>query len=269
MDMRKLLTRSLSGLIYVGLIVGALLLGVPGTAALACVLGLIALLEFDKITGTMSGRALPATLLDSAGVVLLCLSWWRFTIVAWIVVLLLRGVVELYLKDPQPQHNLARSVFAQIYVGLPMGLMLWITGLTGTTMTVLLLFIMIWVNDTGAFLVGSLCGRRRMFERISPKKSWEGFFGGLCLNIIAAVVLCLTCASFFGLAQQWVLWVSLAVCVTAFATWGDLLESLIKRTLGIKDSGNWIPGHGGILDRIDSLLFVMPSAFAFLWLLYN
>ena len=111
-----------------------------------------------------------------------------------------------------------------------------------------------------AYLVGSTCGRRRLFERISPKKSWEGFVGGVACCLIAAAVAwaCQVAPrEFFGLAS----WLVLAATVSIVATLGDLLESLLKRTAGVKDSGNLIPGHGGVLDRIDSLLMVLPAVY--------
>ena len=126
---------------------------------------------------------------------------------------------------------------------------------------------MIWLNDTGAFCVGSMIGRRRLFERISPKKSWEGFWGGMAFSIIAGILLYLFGDGIFGVFDDspW-RWVALGIVVPVFATWGDLAESLLKRTVHVKDSGHLIPGHGGILDRIDSLLLVSPAVVIFLFI---
>ena len=133
-------------------------------------------------------------------------------------------------------------------------------------MILLAMFFFIWINDTGAFLVGSMAGRHRLFERISPKKSWEGFFGGLFF-CIGFAFLCRYCLDgLFNLEHVGAdigFWLGMAITVSVFGTWGDLVESLIKRGLHIKDSGNLIPGHGGILDRIDSLLLVLPSIFLY------
>ena len=115
----------------------------------------------------------------------------------------------------------------------------------------------IWINDTGAYLSGRTFGRRKLCERLSPKKTWEGFWGGFILTLAAGA------ATPFVLCQsvdKLPIWVIYAALVSVFATFGDLFESLIKRRLGVKDSGNLIPGHGGILDRIDSLLAVAPFA---------
>ena len=123
---------------------------------------------------------------------------------------------------------------------------------------ILTMFIMIWLNDTGAFCVGSLIGKRRLFERISPKKSWEGFAGGLVFSIAGGALIYFLFGKWapgLGLAEM----CTLGAVVSVFATWGDLVESLLKRTAGVKDSGHIMPGHGGILDRIDSLLLVAPA----------
>ena len=132
---------------------------------------------------------------------------------------------------------------------------------------VLMMFVMIWLNDTGAYCVGSLFGRHRLCERLSPKKSWEGFWGGMAFCIIAGAVCCFINNGWSmaseGCAISLVKWVGLGMLVSLMSTWGDLFESLIKRSLGVKDSGHLIPGHGGILDRIDSLLLVAPATFVY------
>ncbi|MDE7110081.1 MAG: phosphatidate cytidylyltransferase, partial [Muribaculaceae bacterium] len=179
----------------------------------------------------------------------------------WVFVLICLITLDLYIKSPTPLANMAKSMMSQLYIALPLGIMSTMGQWWGTHL-ILAIFCMIWLNDTGAFIVGSLLGKHRLFERISPKKSWEGFFGGLCFNLIAGALFSNLWADFFGLYGLWQ-WLVMGVVVTLFATWGDLVESLIKRTLHIKDSGNLIPGHGGILDRIDSLLFVMPAVFIY------
>jgi phosphatidate cytidylyltransferase len=126
-------------------------------------------------------------------------------------------------------------------------------------------FMFIWLYDTGAYCVGMLLGRHRLFERISPKKSWEGVIGGIIACVAGAYVTNYWFDEFFQVPDINV-WVGLSVVVAVFATFGDLVESLIKRTVGVKDSGNILPGHGGILDRIDSLLLVAPAVLIYLLL---
>ena len=117
-----------------------------------------------------------------------------------------------------------------------------------------------WVNDTGAYCTGMLLGKHPLFKRISPKKSWEGSIGGAVFSIAAAFAL----AHFFPILST-VEWVGLGLTVVVFGTWGDLTESLMKRYLGIKDSGNILPGHGGMLDRFDSAIMAIPAAVVYLY----
>lgn len=124
------------------------------------------------------------------------------------------------------------------------------------------IFIFTWINDTGAYCTGMLFGQHRLFERISPKKSWEGSIGGGVFSIIGAIVM----AHFFPFMPISI-WIGLALTVVIFGTLGDLTESLLKRTIGIKDSGNILPGHGGMLDRFDSTLMAVPAAVVYLYII--
>jgi phosphatidate cytidylyltransferase len=132
------------------------------------------------------------------------------------------------------------------------------------TILPLSVFIFLWTNDTGAYCVGSLLGRHKLFPRISPGKSWEGSVGGALFVLAAAWAI-----SYFldGAILTTIQWLGLGLVVAVFGTWGDLVESLFKRTLGIKDSGNILPGHGGMLDRFDSSLIAIPAAVVYLYTL--
>ena len=160
-------------------------------------------------------------------------------------------------------------MMSQIYIALSFALLNVLAYHSSATESVsqynpilpLSIFIFNWVNDTGAYCTGMLFGKHRLFERISPKKSWEGSIGGAVFSIIAAIVM----AHFFTFLSTGV-WIGLGLTVVVFGTWGDLTESLMKRTLGIKDSGNILPGHGGMLDRFDSTLMVVPAAVVYLYL---
>lgn len=232
---------------------------------MTAIFGVIATIEFEKITHEINRATVPALLLDMAGVVCLAFSWMLFPLLIWIFILLCRMTLQLYIKSDSQLADMARSMMTQLYIGVPLGVMACIGNWWNLNL-VLAIFMMIWINDTGAFLIGSLLGRHRLFERISPKKSWEGFIGGLVFNLVAAFIFCEYFGNFFALYRPSPLstWLGMSVVVTVFATWGDLVESMIKRNLQIKDSGNIIPGHGGILDRIDSLLFVMPATLVYL-----
>jgi phosphatidate cytidylyltransferase len=117
---------------------------------------------------------------------------------------------------------------------------------------IIALLIFIWVNDTGAYVIGVRFGKHRLCERISPKKSWEGFFGGLMFTVISGLII-----AYYNPQIAWYHWIVLSVAVVIFGTYGDLFESLLKRTIEIKDSGCSLPGHGGFLDRFDSMLLAV------------
>lgn len=272
--MKNVLTRSLTGLVYVGLIIGAILGGNVWMLALCSLFAVLGINEFN----TISDRHGLSTVLNIIDI-LCSLSFIAGTFFVWslgvtgavltlllfLLILMSRSIAALYIRDGNYLADLAHSFMGQLYVTLPLALLLSAYMMSSVSYAmILLMFIMIWLNDTGAFCVGSLIGKHRLFERVSPKKSWEGFFGGLVFAVVAGLVayLWLGDSKFAGYSA-----VSLMIfgaLVSVFATWGDLVESQIKRTLGIKDSGNLLPGHGGILDRIDSLLMVAPLTFIFM-----
>jgi phosphatidate cytidylyltransferase len=121
---------------------------------------------------------------------------------------------------------------------------------------------MLWANDTGAYLFGMKFGKRKLFERHSPKKSWEGFFGGMFTSVLVAVGLSFICTENVA-----IIWVGMAILIASFGTLGDLVESMLKRSLDTKDSGGLLPGHGGLLDRFDGLLLAAPVVYAYLYLI--
>lgn len=271
MDIKKLLVRACSGTIYVGVIIGCILWGDMGVALLGAILAISATIEFEKICQASNNCLYnPELLFDVIAVFLLSISFNPIMpivpIVLWMIVIIARFILELYRKNKNPLKSLELSMLTQIYIGLPLASMSAAAFFYAPKM-VLLVFIMLWLNDTGAYLVGSLIGKNKLFERISPKKSWEGFFGGLFFNILLAIFFFELFPDFGGKNLNIVEWCAMGIIVTVFGTWGDLIESMIKRHLNIKDSGSIIPGHGGILDRIDSFLLAMPTTLIFLLLL--
>lgn len=180
-----------------------------------------------------------------------------------IIPLLLLFIIELYRKNEGPFENIAVSLLGLLYIALPISLLsLLVVPLADgiyNPYPLLLIFVLIWCFDTGAYLSGVAFGRHKLFPRISPKKSWEGVVGGVILTIIAALVF-----SHFYKPVDNLGMVLAAVLAAAGATFGDLAESMLKRSADIKDSGKLLPGHGGLLDRIDSLLFVGPIIYVFL-----
>lgn len=261
MDKKKLLIRTASGLIYCALIVGCILWGELGVLLLACLFSVLGCLEFSKLTQVKGEGLRPEVILDILGCVALSMAYMGLPILIWTLIIMARFILQLYDKDSHPILSLGNSMLGQIYIGFPMCVMTAIAYFLNPMM-LMPVFFLIWINDTGAFLVGSTIGRHRLFERISPKKSWEGFFGGFIFCIIASVLFYYFCNDFFKMTDIHAnlgIWIGLGAIVSIFGTWGDLIESMFKRNQHVKDSGNLIPGHGGILDRIDSLLLVLPA----------
>ena len=176
-------------------------------------------------------------------------------------------IKELFGKQPNPIANLGTIMLSQMYVVLPLSL---INVLAFTPFEcfhseapyyaiTLAIYIFIWINDTGAYLSGITLGKHKMFPRISPKKSWEGAIGGALATIASAFIV----AHFYTFMELWQ-WIGMAIVVILAGTFGDLTESMMKRQLDIKDSGHILPGHGGFLDRLDSMLFAIPAVVAYL-----
>ena len=182
-------------------------------------------------------------------------------------------VSELYTKNKNAVHDLSYTMLGQMYVALPLSMINVLAFRTATDGNIhfyyllpLSVFIFLWTSDTGAYCVGSLFGKHKLFPRISPAKSWEGSIGGGVLVLVAAFLVSLLDQNHGNLSGLNTLqWLGLGLVVTVFGTWGDLVESLIKRTLGIKDSGTILPGHGGMLDRFDSSLLAIPASAVYIY----
>ena len=195
--------------------------------------------------------------------------------IPYLITLIYLFVAELYLKQEDPVNDWAYTMMSQLYIALPFSLLSVLAfqsdgeGIHYVWTIPLSVFVFLWINDTGAYLCGSLLGKHKLFPRISPGKSWEGSIGGGILVIVVAV-LAWHLSELYGenpLGLNALEWAGLGLTVVIFGTWGDLVESLFKRTLGIKDSGNILPGHGGMLDRFDSSLLAIPAAVAYLYTL--
>ncbi len=266
MNLKNLIIRSLSGAVYVALIV----LGIITTQwAFVCLCSLLAFLatrEFLLMTKPDGSKmhlwvdvCSITILVGLLSMILMKLMETPSIVLSVIVIflyLIFRPIMQLYNAKENPVKSLAYSLMPLIYIMLPMVAMMAVYMYSPEIL--LLLFVMIWMNDTGAFLVGCTMGKHRLFERISPKKSWEGFWGGVIFSIISGIAYFYMIPQAMGLSLSF--FIILGIVVSIFATFGDLVESMLKRSLGVKDSGNLIPGHGGILDRIDSLLFVLPAS---------
>lgn len=176
---------------------------------------------------------------------------------------------ELYFKKPSPINDWVHTLFPVIFIALPFAL----TSLLAfdaqgpdsgySPVIPLTLFVFLWCNDVGAYCTGCTIGKHKLFERISPKKTWEGSIGGAVLTMVAAFLLHKFLPDWYSFMPVWV-WIGMALVVVVFGTWGDLIESLMKREMGIKDSGKILPGHGGMLDRFDSALLAIPATVVYL-----
>jgi phosphatidate cytidylyltransferase len=181
--------------------------------------------------------------------------------IPYIIIVLILLISGLYMRNSNPVTHWGLICFSQCYCAGLLSLLCFIPYMQSAVynpLPVLMIFVFIWLNDTGAYLIGSWKGKHRLFQRISPLKSWEGFFGGLAVVIVASLVF-----SRFYTEMAWYYWLAFAVITVVSATWGDLIESLIKRTYGVKDSGNILPGHGGVFDRFDSVVLVSPAVYIF------
>lgn len=263
--MHKFLIRAASGIVYAAVICFAVVYGGWALWLLAIAFTSIGVCELDNMEIGFSRKNLPLFILDAIGAfALLSISVCRYAIILWLLLLAVnwfaarKCLSKADMKKYFPSRN-------ECYLALPMAFML----ACPIGRLPLLVFILLWLNDSGAYIVGSLMGRHKLCPSISPNKTWEGFIGGVVISMLGAWAAAYLGTDFFGMEgfslTQWLL---LAFFVCIFGTLGDLLESKIKRYYSKKDSGNWIPGHGGILDRIDSFLIAFPAAFLLI-LLYG
>lgn len=183
-------------------------------------------------------------------------------------------IAELYRKKEKPFDSLAHTFFPVIYTAIPFSMFPFAafshTGLNSlihhgniifSPGIIIGFFLLVWSNDTGAYLAGIAFGRHKLFERISPKKTWEGFAGGLILAVVVAFLI----SDWLGVVDR-LQWVVISIIISVIGTYGDLVESMLKRSTGVKDSGTIMPGHGGFLDRFDSTILSFPLVYLFITL---
>lgn len=272
--MSNLFVRIISGLVYGGIIIGSCYSAEPGIFFLACFLGFPAIVEWLQFrkgknislqSSMLIGVYLLSLLLYGNIIDLSPIPQYTFQVLIFIFLVSLFTSMAFSRKREIPL-DLFHSTFTFIYIIVPLHLLVRIPFLTDSYEPLLLLsiFIIIWCNDSFAYFSGRLLGKHKLFERVSPNKTWEGFIGGLVFSLAAAYIMSLY-FPFLGMGK----WLGLAAVVIIFATVGDLFESSLKRAYKLKDSGRFMPGHGGILDRIDSLLFALPAAYLYLQALQN
>ena len=280
--LKNLIVRTVTGVFFVVVMVLGILHPHALIALFALITGL-SIWEYTGLVNNIKGGKVNRFISTIAGVYFfLAVAGLRLTptegfiiLVPYVLTILYLLIAELYLKNENPINSWAYTMLGQMYIALPFSMIniLAFQQVGGEQITFdfllpLSIFIFLWTNDTGAYLCGSLLGKHKLFPRISPKKSWEGSIGGGVLVLIVAGVI-----GYFaniGATPHMLsipAWVGLGLVVVFFGTWGDLVESLLKRTLGVKDSGNILPGHGGMLDRFDSSLLAIPAAVVYLYTL--
>lgn len=274
--MNNLLQRTLSGAVFVAILTSSIWFSPYSFLILFCIITAMALHEYHTITNNHAEINISPLIGVIGGVLLFVCSFLHVSQltafpVSVIYAVYVMGVLiaQLFKKEQNPVFNWAYFISGQAMIALPFSLLNHILYVPDWQPIILLsLFVTIWMNDSWAYVFGRLFGKHKLFERVSPKKTWEGFIGGAVMSLLTGV-LCWYVMPFIAPNLELSLWQWLlfAEVIVVFGTLGDLMESLLKRTLQIKDSGNVIPGHGGILDRFDSMLLATPAIYILMQLL--
>jgi phosphatidate cytidylyltransferase len=272
--LKVLITRTLTSLLYATVVVAGILVHPFLFAIVFLALTILALLEFYRMVRMSGGEPQVWSGLVISIVFFISIFGYvagilpPYTIFSVIPLLFLIFIVELYRRKPLPIANIAFTLAGFLYIAFPISLSNllafplnsgkhvfypWI--LFGITIT-------LWMYDSGAYLIGTSLGKHRLFERISPKKSWEGVIGGGIIAMLAGVM-----NAWLFQSIELITWLLISFLVIVSGTFGDLVESMMKRSLEIKDSGNLLPGHGGFLDRLDSFIFTVPMVVTLLYLI--
>lgn len=262
--MNSLATRTITGILFTGTILFCVIFSPYTLVALLGVIGLLCALEFKALFSryiTHPGLWVLLTVL-SYGFFATAYCTGRYIWISPIVVV--PGVVmliHLFKATDDPIKSIGISILGLCYIALPLSLLLLSTHPSHyQSMYIWGVLALVWTNDTLAYVSGSLIGRHKMWEKWSPKKTWEGFAGGIIFTVIGGFVIA------YFTSTSMAFWMLTALYVSSVGTLGDYFESMLKRKLEIKDSGNWLPGHGGMLDRFDNLLMVIPGYFVILTL---
>ncbi len=281
--MNNLITRTVSGIFFVAVMVGAILYDAKTFIVLFGIITALAVWEFCTLVNNKRELQVNRLISTAAGLYLY-LAMMSFCtgasgaaiFIPYLITLMYLLISGLYMRSPRSLENWAFAFASQLYIALPFALMnvlafrmqSGVDGMSGLAYIPALplgLMIFLWTNDMGAYCFGSMLQRFvpfKLFPSVSPHKSWIGSIGGGLVTVIAAVIM----SRYFTFMPP-VQWVGMALVVVVFGTWGDLVESLLKRNLGVKDSGRFLPGHGGVLDRFDSSLLAIPAVVLYLYTL--
>ncbi len=273
--MSNLVQRILTGIVFLAVLIGGILWNEYSFGVLFLVIMLLSLNEFYNLIGR--GASVPqkelglllATTLYCSNYILATEVYSYKILLINIPLLFLVFLHELFINHQHPFKNIAYTFIGLIYVAVPFSLLPYVytfpeIHLTGESSPAFIMgtFLILWTNDIMAYVVGSLFGRTKLFERISPKKSWEGAIGGGVFGWVMAYI----CSIIFG-ELQLLEWLGLATIIVVFGSIGDLIESMFKRSINVKDSGKILPGHGGMLDRFDAILIASPFVLSYLILI--
>ncbi|WP_422092037.1 phosphatidate cytidylyltransferase [Tenacibaculum ovolyticum] len=260
--MRNLITRSISGLVYAIIFISAILFSAESYIALISIFSAICVFEFSRILNLKN--SIPYLLL--AGVIVLSIIAIPPYIDSFLIAFSFIGLIGLlyYLISTKPikTATISQKITLHItYLILPFYYLIKLPfiGNDYHPNIIILIILMIWTNDSFAFFVGKNFGKHKLFESVSPKKTIEGFIGGLLFAIIAGFLIG-KYSTYFSISN----WIIIAVIVAVFGSLGDLVESKFKRQAKVKDSGTIMPGHGGLLDRLDSLFFLAPFVYFYI-----
>ena len=283
--MSNFVTRTITGVLFVLIILTCFLRPLSMTLLFALVTGMT-IWEFTGLVNQRENVNVNRFICTAAGVFLFiamtgyCSELTPSSVfIPYLLTVIYLFCSGLFTRNEDPIHDWAYAMMSQMYIALPFSCLAILAFRSyADTMVVynmllpVSIFVFLWTNDTGAYCTGSLLGRHKLFPRVSPGKSWEGSVGGAVFVLAMAVLMSYLddnglLASFgcMPTGLNVIEWMGLGLTVVVFGTLGDLVESLFKRTLGIKDSGNILPGHGGMLDRFDSSLMAIPAAVVYIY----
>lgn len=272
--MKNLITRTLAGAVFVVLIIGSILWNPLAVLILFFFINAIGLWEYTKLINRKGFDVPPSSLIFLGSIIYLLIGGFANSLIEAkhliliLPLILIFFISSLFRRSDQVFEELGLKTLGLIYISIPFALFnvvenMGISGKDGNEpLFLIMFFVLVWASDTFAYLFGSAFGKNRLFERISPKKSWEGSIGGSISAIIIAGLF-----GYFSNILDPLSWIILGTIIVVTATLGDLIESLLKRQAGVKDSGNIMPGHGGVLDRFDAALFSIPFYVSILYIL--
>ena len=278
-------TRAITGVFFVAVMLGSLLCGHYVFGGFYLLLSLLCLQEFYKLI-RQATHLRPNMGIGMIGAVAIYAVFALLTysnslatpdaemhipvhklIILLVPVLVAVFILELFQEKADPISNIAYTFTGILFAAVPFTFfhaLAYVSNAGFNYHIPMAFLLMLWANDTGAYLVGRSLGRTKLFERHSPKKTWEGFIGGVLISAGVGYII-----SIYFKDMPWNNWISVAIIISLVGTLGDLVESMFKRSLGIKDSGGILPGHGGLLDRFDGLLMAAPIVFTYLYFVFN